>query len=194
MHSITQEVLQKHQASEIKATEGHVLPDQMDFFVQFLLDHPEIKTVLEIGFNAGHSAATFLATRPDINVISIDLAAHDYVIPAKKWIDSLWPKRHLLIVGDSVQAMQVLHNFVPEFHPDLIFVDGGHDEPYPITDLRNALQFASPSSWIIVDDTCAHMPAVLRAIEVTRKEFKFAPLYKAQSGPYAAWIVGKKLG
>ena len=38
--------------------------------------------VLEIGFNCGHSSWAMLDARPDVDVLSCDIAQHDYVLSA----------------------------------------------------------------------------------------------------------------
>lgn len=63
-------------------------------------------SVLEIGFNGGHSALLFLAiTSPQTRVVSFDLGHYSCVFAAKKYIDSVFPGRHMLIKGDSTQTI-----------------------------------------------------------------------------------------
>jgi predicted O-methyltransferase YrrM len=108
--------------------------------------------IMEIGFNAGHSADLFLK---NINsrLISFDINDHKYVEVAKKCIDFLYPGRHLLITGDSRQSVPKFMEVYPEeAHFDVIFIDGGHDYDIAKSDLDNCLKMASENTLIIMDD------------------------------------------
>jgi hypothetical protein len=57
--------------------------------------------LLEIGFNAGHSALLALTSNPDLVYVGVDLANHRYTIPCFKYLESVFGNRINLIVGDS---------------------------------------------------------------------------------------------
>ena len=66
------------------------------------------KSIMEIGFNAGHSALLFLAiTPPETKVVSFDLGEYAYVFAAKRYIDSVFPGRHTLVTGDSTNTIKI---------------------------------------------------------------------------------------
>ena len=129
-------------------TEGGSNLEQSDFFIKYLLDNPQIKLILEIGFNTGSSANAFLAARDDIKVISVDIGIHTYISHCKDAIDKHYPGRHALLIGDSKMVVPGL-----SLRPDLIFIDGDHAEPTPLIDARNCLALASPHTILIMDDT-----------------------------------------
>ena len=107
--------------------------------------------ILEIGFNAGHSALAFLIM-PTAQVTSIDIGTHTYVLDAKAFIDNKYPLRHTLILGDSRQA---LPNYVQRHEDakfDIIFIDGGHDYETSKSDLNNCLKMCHSDTMIIMDD------------------------------------------
>lgn len=137
-------------------SEGSAIPEQLSYYYTLLKTYPHIKRIVEIGFNAGLSAAAFLASRDDISVISFDICSHDYVINIKREIDKHFPGRHTLIIGDSKEALPMLNKFFSiESNPvDLFFVDGDHRDPMPLIDIENALKWLSPNSLLIVDDMC----------------------------------------
>lgn len=136
--------------------EGSSIPEQVHYYIELLHKNPSIKRIVEIGFNLGVSAAAFLAARPDIQVVSIDIGAHAYVLPAKRNIDRHFPGRHSLVIGDSTAAVPFLHGFFNVAGPvDLFMIDGYHVEPVPRIDLSNALAWCGPETYIIVDDVCA---------------------------------------
>jgi hypothetical protein len=62
-----------------------VSPAHVTFFEKLLEDHPEIRTVAEVGFNAGHSAVTFLLARPYTVVVSFDSLIHPYSMTVR-WV------------------------------------------------------------------------------------------------------------
>jgi len=109
--------------------------------------------VMEIGFNAGHSAEIFLDYNKTLTLTSFDLGSHDYVNTAKEYIDATYPNRHKLILGDSRIT-------VPEFIEqnknvkfDLIFIDGGHEYEIAKGDLDNCFNLAHKDTIVIMDDT-----------------------------------------
>jgi hypothetical protein len=81
--------------------EGHSqnIQQQVDDLIK-LTNKPNI-TVMEIGFNAGHSADIFLQNNKELTVTSFDLGKHPYVITGKRYIDVIYPNRHKLVLGDS---------------------------------------------------------------------------------------------
>lgn len=103
---------------------------------------------MEIGFNAGHSADTFLRYNPDLRLTSFDLGDHPYVRTAKEYIDKTYPNRHTLILGNSTETVPL---FSGKF--DLIFIDGGHDYETAKADISNCMKLADKDTLVIIDDT-----------------------------------------
>jgi tRNA G46 methylase TrmB len=67
-----------------------------------LVERQNPASIMEIGFNTGHSALLFLAiTPPEVKVVSFDLGEYAHVFAAKRFIDKLFPGRHTLVTGDS---------------------------------------------------------------------------------------------
>ena len=126
--------------------------DQCKYFMNLLICKPTIKIVLEIGFNTGVSAASFLSTREDVYVISVDIGVHKYVHDCKKLINQHFPGRHTLLIGDSKKIIPELIK-LGEIVPDLIFIDGDHVAPTPLIDARNCLAMANKDTILVMDDT-----------------------------------------
>ena len=129
---------------------GQVIQQQID--LANLTSTPNIR-VMEIGFNAGHSAENFLSHNPTMTLVSFDIGHHDYVLPGKEYIDATFPGRHTLIIGDS----QIT---VPEYSReragekfDVIFIDGNHDFPVANEDFENCMKLAHKDTVVIMDDT-----------------------------------------
>lgn len=131
--------------------EGYLRQQQADYFGRFLETAPSVKTILEVGFNAGHSSYVFLNARPDVRVLSFDLGEHQYVPAAKTFIDRKFPGRHELVLGDSRVTVPRYLATHPDSRFDLAFVDGGHDYEVASADLQNCRGLAR-GAFVIMDD------------------------------------------
>ena len=128
------------------------------------------KSIMEIGFNAGHSALLFLEnTPPETKVVSFDLGEYAYVFAAKRYIDSVFPGRHTLVTGDSTFTIpnyedHVAHRMnnpvtAPPHKFDLIFIDGGHQDDIPLKDIINSRRLARSNETIVAIDDICRVPA-----------------------------------
>jgi len=185
--------LQKWSALGLKPTEGSVVPEQIKFLADFVVKN-NIKNILEVGFNAGLSAGTFLASSPKTRVISLDIGAHEYVLKAQSALAHQYPGRLFLVIGDSGDTLHQFQTYHPEYRPDLIFLDGGHTYPTPSIDLAFALKIVKVGGWIIIDDvfTKGREPDVLKAVQEAVKGGKMVLLgqYEAQD---RGWVVAKPI-
>lgn len=111
------------------------------------------KNIMEIGFNAGHSADLFLNVKDDVLVTSFDLGQHDYVLYGKSYIDQKYPFRHNLIIGDSKKTVNQFQRNNLDVKFDLIFIDGDHSEVGALTDLVNSSYLAHRDTIVVLDDT-----------------------------------------
>ena len=109
--------------------------------------------VMEIGFNAGHSAEIFLKNNDTINLTSFDIEGWNYVLTAKEYIDNTYPNRHTLIIGDSRITIPKYVNSNKDKKFDVIFIDGGHDYQIVKADIENCYYLAHKDTIVIIDDT-----------------------------------------
>lgn len=86
--------LQKNNVSDYEGNSGDL--SKQTERLQQLCSNIEYKNILEIGFNAGHSAHTFLSSSL-ANVVSFDLNVRESVPHAKQYIDRKFPGRHTLM-------------------------------------------------------------------------------------------------
>ena len=178
----------------LKEFEGASVPKQVMFFIDLLINTPQVKTILEIGFNTGRSAAYFLSSRDDIQVISVDIGIHDYVKQCKKLIDTQFPGRHSLLLGDSKVVLPQLLKLQPKIQFDLIFIDGDHTEPTPLIDARNCLALANNDTILVMDDTCLNTGwnGVLQAMCELIKNKEIQMWLNTVTADDRAWTVFRK--
>lgn len=109
------------------------------------------RRLLEIGFNAGHSAHLALHSDSLLEVVSVDICSNPYTLPAAAYLKSQFPNRFNFIKGDSSTVLQDLALREEKF--DIFHVDGGHGVNQAITDIENCIRLSSAKAKIIVDDT-----------------------------------------
>ena len=97
------------------------------------------KKILEIGFNGGHSAETFLKSSENVIVHSVDIGFHHYVKFGYFYLKKKYKDRIKIHFGDSTQVLPKLIRDKEQF--DFVFIDGGHDYDIVKTDLFNSLFF-----------------------------------------------------
>lgn len=136
-------------------SEGHIAlnPKKLNIFASLIRDNKQIRSIGEIGFNAGHSSELFLSTNPSCTVVSFDIMEHSYAKEGKTYIDLKYPGRHTLIEGDSLATVPEFTRLHPETRFDLIFIDGDHGFLYAYNDIVNMQRCASSTTILIVDDT-----------------------------------------
>jgi predicted O-methyltransferase YrrM len=127
------------------------VPHQVDDLIN-LTNKPNIN-VMEIGFNAGHSAEVFLKNNKDLTLTSFDLGTHNYLSTAKEYIDNTYPNRHKLILGDSRTTIPIFIENNKDTKFDFIFIDGGHDYEIAKKDMENCFHLAHKDTIVALDDT-----------------------------------------
>lgn len=107
--------------------------------------------ILEIGFNAGHSALIFLSNGKTSKMVCFDLGEHLYTRKCFEYLSSVFPGRLEIVYGDSAVT-------IPEYivnHPertlpfDVAHIDGSHQPADVERDIRN-VKYLCRSRWSIV--------------------------------------------
>jgi predicted O-methyltransferase YrrM len=114
------------------------------------------RNILEIGFNAGHSALLFLLSNPDSKLLCFDIVSHRYTMPCFEYLNSLFPGRIILIPGDSTITVFSFYKYFKSLYTDkfdLIHIDGCHEGEIPKKDLDNCLKMLDKDGILIFDDT-----------------------------------------
>lgn len=128
------------------------IPEQVAT-LRALVHERKPKRILEIGFNAGHSAEVFLSADGSTHLLSFDLGHVPAVNVGKAFIDVNYPRRHTLIIGDSTISVPAFAQLYSEVKFDLIFVDGGHQYEVAKADIENCMKLADARTIVAVDDT-----------------------------------------
>jgi predicted O-methyltransferase YrrM len=172
-------------------TEGHISVDgcgKEGFFIDLLQKENWVRTVGEIGFNAGHSSVTFLAAHPTCKVFSFDIMVHPYAKIGKQFVDARYPSRHVLVEGNSLKSVPAFHRSNPSVQFDLIFIDGGHDYSTAYGDLLNMSRLATPKTLLVVDDI--NFSSVAAAWSQCIEEGVATEVQRITQGS-RAWVVGR---
>ena len=120
---------------------------QKPFLKKFLQEESWIKNILEIGFNAGHSADFMLSQRDDISVTSVDIAKHQYTVPCANFLSEKYPDRLKFMIGDSRYTLSEIND---KF--DFIFIDGGHFDDIHRQDMVNCKRLSHENTVVMLDD------------------------------------------
>lgn len=109
--------------------------------------------IVEIGFNAGHSALLGLTANQDIIYRSVDIG-QPYSIACFDVLKARFGDRIDLTVGDSLDVIPRIKEIYPEISGRIgWFIDGDHSYEYCKQDLDNVLFFADNDDLIFIDDT-----------------------------------------
>ena len=142
---------------DIQRFEGYSAQvEQQVELLKKLSSSSNVKNILEIGFNAGHSAEIFLTSNKNATVTSFDVDRHEYTLLGKEFIDQKYPGRHTLITGNSVIEVPKFIIANPGVVFDLIFIDGGHQYNVAKSDLENCRELAHADTIVIMDDTISN--------------------------------------
>jgi len=129
--------------------EGHT--QQIQEETQLLKDKSKNPiSILEIGFNGGHSSETFLNSNNKNIVESVDIGYHHYVNFGNYYLKNKYKTRFRLLVGKSSIVLKELIRKKKMY--DLIFIDGSHEYTDVIIDLTLSQELSNKKTLIILDD------------------------------------------
>tara|TARA_Y100000356_G_C11249954_1_gene286449 strand:- start:800 stop:1429 length:630 start_codon:yes stop_codon:yes gene_type:complete len=134
---------------EFESPEGHW--DDFDILkpiVIHLYNKYGIETILEIGFNIGHSATLFLDYCPDkkSKVTSVDLGIHKDTIKASEAVKGHFGDRFRFHLLNS----KYMENTLKHDTFDLAFIDGDHTHQGVQNDIQSCINLKIP--YLLFDD------------------------------------------
>ncbi len=159
--------------------EGHCqqVEDQVNI-LRSMASFRNITNILEIGFNAGHSAEVFLNANPRIKVTSFDDGVHNYYRYGEEYMKLKYGDRHTLYIGKSEVTIPQYIADNPDKKFDLIFIDGSSKYEEVNADLINCRELSHKDTIVIMDDVV--------------KNPKYRSIHN--EGPTLAWKEGIKAG
>jgi hypothetical protein len=108
--------------------------------------------ILEIGFNAGHSAVLLLSARRDSVLWVCDIATHGYVEACVAILQDAFPGRIRFVRGDSASCIPSFLASQPGLMLDAVHVDGSHT-PYAVClDVHHVLPALVEGGLLVLDD------------------------------------------
>jgi methyltransferase family protein len=108
-------------------------------------------SLLEIGFNGGHSCMLALTINPDLRYTGVDIGLHAYTPPCYDYLRDVFGERLTLHIGDSRDVLPALLREPQRY--DLFHIDGGHGLDAAVSDLNNVIAFDCGGAGLLVDDT-----------------------------------------
>lgn len=134
--------------------EGYMseIPEYINI-LEDIFSKESINNVLQIGFNAGHSAELILNNNDNIKLISFDIGIKESVKIGEYYINNKFPFRHHLIIGDSYDAIPeyITYNVNKIF--DAILIDGSKDYYVIMQDIINCKNLSNKDTILILNDT-----------------------------------------
>ena len=105
------------------------------------------ESILEIGFNGGHSALLCLLANPHSKIVAVDLP-QPYTQACFDYLNAVFPGRLTLIPGDSREVLPKLQGQVF----DLVHIDGGKEKTIA-DDLAALRRLVADDHMLVIDDT-----------------------------------------
>ncbi len=136
--------------------ENKVIPPMREKRYNLTLAVTGKSLLLEVGFNAGHSALLALEANPRLSYIGIDIAFPKYTRPCADYMKSVYGERFDLLYGSSLDLLPKFADDPRAWHVDLVHIDGAHTERIANADMQNTLALpAAPGlcRHMLADDT-----------------------------------------
>jgi predicted O-methyltransferase YrrM len=116
------------------------------------------KNILEIGFNAGHSALLFLLAHPTSKLHCFDTCEHPYTKPCFNYLSDSFPGRLTLIEGRSADQLSQYKTNHPDLICEVVHIDGDHELSNANGDFFRCLSFVNFKNILIFNDV--HLPGL----------------------------------
>eukprot|EP01006_Ploeotia_vitrea_P057166 TRINITY_DN68156_c5_g1_i20.p1 TRINITY_DN68156_c5_g1~~TRINITY_DN68156_c5_g1_i20.p1 ORF type:complete len:312 (-),score=22.12 TRINITY_DN68156_c5_g1_i20:138-1073(-) len=115
-----------------------------------------VSWVVDIGFGAGHSTATWLSNGnlTQTRVLCFDLCENPYAPTMDGLLAATNPLKHTLVCGDTQVSIPtwIAHNSHLFQKFSLIHIDGGHRHGVPQRDLENVIVLAKQGAFVVFSE------------------------------------------
>lgn len=146
--------------------EGYMSNEQKQQYIERLSKYPNIKSIMEIGLNGGHSADNFFKNCPNLQkFVSFDINMHPYTQPAADYFKRVYKDKFQFVQGDSALTVPFYKLNFPKEKFDLIYVDGKHTYEYVIQDILNSKQLAHENTILWVDDYGSFIQEAVQSLQ-----------------------------
>lgn len=147
--------------SHFKSTEGYWSSVDCIDIAKDILDITKAKSMLEIGFNIGYSAAVWL--EQGINTLTvIDIGNHKDTIPAMMATATHYDTKNILWWIGSSLSSEARDLEMP--YIDIVFIDGEHSYKAVKNDTELAQLYGA--TWLVYDDVIpGHQNGIHKCIE-----------------------------
>jgi len=156
--------------------EGHMNPgpEALEYWTS-IKKLSKFKSLMEIGFNAGHSSAFILENFSDVRVHSYDIGWHEYTKINADKVKERYGHRFDYIEIDS---KKINHKSL-DFKYDIMYIDGDHTFEGAYSDMQ--LFTKSTAKWAVIDDI--QIKDVLKAMKHPSNKKYFREVWR---GSYIA--------
>lgn len=120
--------------------------------------------VVEVGFNAGHSALLLLTANSDLIYTGFDICTHGYTERCFDYLKSVFGNRIRLTKGDSVQTLPTLYQLYPDVLDQNIgwIVDGCHLIDVAREDAKHVIEELAKDNQILLFDDIDASPGYIK--------------------------------
>jgi hypothetical protein len=172
---------------ETFARMGHIgnVPNEVrDYAAAALL--PGVRTICEVGFNAGHSAAVFLLANTQARYIVFDMQDLPWSHQTYQYISEMFPGRTELVPGNSHTSIAEYHVKHPLAMCDLWSIDGDH-EASALIDFEAARLMSARHGYVLADDHTSSFPAIKEIWRTLQQQGKVQSLHCRQESKVYHW-------
>eukprot|EP01036_Dinobryon_divergens_P029428 gene29428-38522_t len=138
--------------SDSFSNQGHIysknLTTQIQYYLTLAKSVEDVFVVCETGFNAGHSAALWLYSMPQIVYFAFDIGVMPWSNISVSYISALFGDRFHYIRGYSTDTMT--RDNIMKLSCDLLSIDGDHYNIYK--DLVHGRNISSRTAYVVIDD------------------------------------------
>ena len=157
------------------------IPEQIEIYWA-AAKNPSLRTICEVGFNAGHSALLWLTASPNAKVVMFDLFKHVASPAGERVLRKYYNERLTIYKGASVRGLA--QAFDDGVRCDLFSVDGSHHYPHAVLDVIASYFMTTTNASVFVDDTnCRSFFCVDDVIRLAKGALPMKILHRWQFPP-----------